>query len=200
MSRSAAFDSTAEAIARSAAEASAPRDSVGQLLEVVAEGKGLTTYYFETKQKGYPGWRWGVTTYQQLKKSPITVSEVVLLPGESALLAPQWVPWSERLAEFRALQEEQSATEDSLADAETEIETEPNAVSGSDVDDVNPGASGQIGEAEADSESEAPAAAAVEDELAVPELEESEQPEQDSVTAGSKKPRLFRRRKRFGKK
>ncbi|HYU03930.1 MAG TPA: DUF3027 domain-containing protein, partial [Jatrophihabitantaceae bacterium] len=27
----------------------------------------------------------------------VTVDEVVLLPGEAALLAPAWVPWSERL-------------------------------------------------------------------------------------------------------
>jgi hypothetical protein len=32
------------------------------------------------------------------------VLETELMPGEGALLAPDWVPWSERLEEYRAAQ------------------------------------------------------------------------------------------------
>ncbi len=35
---------------------------------------------------------------------------------------------------------------------------------------------------------------------AVAELDQAEEPEQDPVAASGKKPRIFRRRKRFGKK
>ena len=43
--------------------------------------------------------------------------ETELMPGESALLAPDWVPWSDRLAEYRAAQEAAG-----LAAAESEDE------------------------------------------------------------------------------
>jgi hypothetical protein len=33
-----------------------------------------------------------------------TVMEAELMPGEGALLAPDWVPWAERLEDYRAAQ------------------------------------------------------------------------------------------------
>ena len=33
----------------------------------------------------------------------------MLLPGENSLVAPDWVPWSERLADYKALQAELEA-------------------------------------------------------------------------------------------
>jgi hypothetical protein len=38
-----------------------------------------------------------------------TVSEVLLLPTGESLQAPAWVPWSERLADYQALQAELEA-------------------------------------------------------------------------------------------
>jgi hypothetical protein len=46
---------------------------------------------------GYPGWRWAVTVVRAARAKVVTVSEVVMLPGEASLLAPAWVPWSERI-------------------------------------------------------------------------------------------------------
>jgi hypothetical protein len=46
---------------------------------------------------GYSGWHWAVTVARAPRSKTVTVDEVVLLPGEGALLAPEWVPWSERL-------------------------------------------------------------------------------------------------------
>jgi hypothetical protein len=195
MSKVTSSEQTPIDIARKAAEGVAPRDTVGAFLEVVAEGKGVNSYLFETKQKGYPGWRWSVTLFQANKKSPITISEVVLLPGDAALLAPNWVPWSERLADYRALQAELEAQN---ADEAEEQESEPEEV---EVDVV-------VAAVEADSEEESLDVA--EDEavqepdeaeaLAVTKLDQAEEPEQDTVAASGKKPRIFRRRKRFGKK
>ena len=45
----------------------------------------------------YAGWRWAVTVVRAPRSKVVTVSETVLLPGPGALLAPDWVPWQDRL-------------------------------------------------------------------------------------------------------
>ncbi len=66
--------------------------------EVQPEALGATaTHTFASRQQGYVGWHWAVTLATVPGEDGVTVDEVVLLPGESALLAPAWVPWHERL-------------------------------------------------------------------------------------------------------
>lgn len=57
----------------------------------------MVTHYFESKEPGYRGWRWAVTVARASRAKNVTLDETVLLPGSDALLAPEWVPWSERL-------------------------------------------------------------------------------------------------------
>ena len=64
---------------------------------LVSEGDRVVTHYFECKELGYRGWRWAVTVARASRAKVVTLDEVVLLPGADALLAPEWVPWSERL-------------------------------------------------------------------------------------------------------
>lgn len=71
--------------------------AVGEHLEAVLEDGGGVTHFFAALQGGYRGWRWSVTLACADDESPITVSEVVLLPGAEALVAPVWVPWQERI-------------------------------------------------------------------------------------------------------
>lgn len=88
-------------MARSAAEQEAA-GLVGDHLDATADDELVATHYFATLDPAYRGWRWAVT----LTRAPdgdgdgataVGVDEVVLLPGEDALLAPPWVPWIERL-------------------------------------------------------------------------------------------------------
>jgi hypothetical protein len=72
-------------------------DSVGGHLGVRAEGDRVVTHSFASLQPGYAGWRWAVTVARAPRSRSVTVDEVVLLPGDGALLPPEWVPWSERL-------------------------------------------------------------------------------------------------------
>lgn len=66
--------------------------------EVPPEALGATaTHTFASRQPGYVGWHWAVTLATVPGEDTVTVDEVVLLPGDSALLAPAWVPWHERL-------------------------------------------------------------------------------------------------------
>ncbi len=87
----------AVALAREVAEQAAHPQRLGAHLGVEAEGDRLVTHFFASEDPGYPGWRWGVTLTRASRSKQVTVDEVALTPGPDALLAPEWVPWSERL-------------------------------------------------------------------------------------------------------
>jgi hypothetical protein len=90
-------------VAREAAVAEAAADlldgpsAVGAHLESLPEDDGAVTHYFAAEQGGYRGWRWAVTLAATSPENPVTVSEVVLIPGPEALVAPGWVPWERRI-------------------------------------------------------------------------------------------------------
>ena len=92
-------------------------NSVGEFLGESEISKGATEVRFNCTLRGYQNWYWSVVFTQVDKRKPATVSEVNLLAGENALLAPPWVPWAERLAEFRRqLKESGKAKTDAEAD------------------------------------------------------------------------------------
>lgn len=82
--------------------------TVGPAAGHTVEESGAVSLRFENRLPGYPGWFWTVTVAQVDDSEP-TVLEVELMPGDGALLAPDWVPWAERLAEYRAHQAELAA-------------------------------------------------------------------------------------------
>ncbi|MCR6032339.1 DUF3027 domain-containing protein [Nocardioides sp. zg-579] len=70
---------------------------VGEHLGHVVEGERLVTHLFACERAGYRGWRWSVTVTRAPRQKHITVDEVVLVPGEDAIVAPPWVPYRERI-------------------------------------------------------------------------------------------------------
>ncbi|GAA5155312.1 hypothetical protein GCM10023340_40270 [Nocardioides marinquilinus] len=74
-------------------------DEVGAHLGVEAETEAerTVTHLFECTRRGYAGWRWAVTLVRAYRQKPVTVAEVVLVPGAEAIVAPPWVPYRERL-------------------------------------------------------------------------------------------------------
>ncbi|MFF8972366.1 DUF3027 domain-containing protein [Streptomyces sp. NPDC014995] len=84
-------------LARTAAEEAAAPGVVGEHVGVLSEGDRVVTHFFECRELGYRGWRWAVTVARASRAKVVTLDEVVLLPGPDAVLAPEWVPWSERL-------------------------------------------------------------------------------------------------------
>ena len=72
-------------------------DSVGAHRGVRAEAERVVTHTFAADLPGYSGWYWAVAVARASRAKVATVDEVVLLPGTDALLAPAWLPWSERL-------------------------------------------------------------------------------------------------------
>jgi hypothetical protein len=175
-------------IARSAATEAAPRDGVGGFVEVVDEGEFVSTFRFESKLKGYRDWRWNVVIFAPEGQEP-TVSEVLLMPGPDSLIAPDWVPWSERLADYKALQAELEAqaaldAEDEDADEDSEDEVEDEDLEGAYEDDPNAGLNdGDATEVEGAENS------------ALSDPTEPEQAENDADTAGKRPKRLFGWRK-----
>ena len=92
-------------LALSALRAITPAATIGPAAGFIPEEDGSVSLRFENRLPGYPGWYWTVTVARVDDEEP-TVLEVELLPGDGALLAPEWVPWAERLAEYRAHQAE----------------------------------------------------------------------------------------------
>ena len=199
--------------ARQAAKASAPANTVGLFVELIDEGDEVYTYLFESKQKGYVGWRWSVTVFDGLDEP--SVSEVVLMPGPDSLVAPKWVPWSERLADWKALQaelERQAAEEAALAAEEGEDgddEDDEDSDDIVDVDDADESADeiddedeDDASDQELDESNEAEDQndeAAAEEDSAVADLEPSEDAESDAGKARKRIPRFIRRRGRKNK-
>jgi hypothetical protein len=95
--------------------------TVGELVGQSDEGEGVTTLSFATTMPGYPGWHWTVSVAELPGEAP-SVLEVELMPGDGALLAPDWVPWSERLEEYRAAQAAAAAEAAEADDEETDDE------------------------------------------------------------------------------
>jgi len=84
-------------LAREAAAEEAGAEMVGDHLGVVMEADRLATHTFACLSPAYVGWQWAVTLARVPRARAATVTEVVLLPGEGAIVAPEWVPWSQRV-------------------------------------------------------------------------------------------------------
>ncbi|MGF0314952.1 DUF3027 domain-containing protein [Nocardia fluminea] len=83
-------------VARRALVALEP-DGVGVHLGVSAEDDTAATHRFEATLPGYRGWQWAVVVAAPPGADHATVSESALLPALDALIAPDFVPWDQRV-------------------------------------------------------------------------------------------------------
>jgi hypothetical protein len=90
-------------------------DSIGEPAGSIDEGEGTVTVYFDTLLSGYPGWRWTVSI-AHVEGEEASVLETELTPGDGALLSPAWIPWVDRLADYRAAQDDSGEPVDGLDD------------------------------------------------------------------------------------
>jgi Protein of unknown function (DUF3027) len=90
----------AQDLARDAALADAgDAKLVGEFVSVEFDDEGrIASYLFEAHLSAYKGWRWAVTVAKVDSDSDATVCDVVVLPGPDSLLAPDWIPYVDRLA------------------------------------------------------------------------------------------------------
>lgn len=94
-----------------------PAATVGAPAGYTAEPDGVVSLRFANTMEGYPGWFWTVSLAVVDDAEP-TVLEAELLPGDGALLAPEWVPWAVRLAEYQAAQAALAAERGADADVD----------------------------------------------------------------------------------
>lgn len=70
---------------------------VGEHLGLHADGDRVVTHSFVCLRAGYRGWRWAVTVVRASRAKVVTVDEVVLLPGDDSITAPEWLPYRDRI-------------------------------------------------------------------------------------------------------
>ena len=122
-----------ETVARSALAEISPPGTVGALLERTPLEDGVAQLSFASTLSGYRGWHWSVSVAELPGEEP-TVMEAELLPGDGALLAPDWVPWAERLEDYRAAQAALADENASTADDEP-VDDDDDDADGDDDDD-----------------------------------------------------------------
>lgn len=86
----AAVDTARAAVAEVAA------DRVGEHLGQSVEAPFTTTHRFAADLPGYRGWHWACVL-ALVPGGEVTVDEISLLPGDDAVVAPEWVPWEKRI-------------------------------------------------------------------------------------------------------
>lgn len=109
--------------------------AVGPVHHLRGEEERLTTHLFECALPGYRGWFWFATLSRAPRSKVATVCEIGLLPGDDALLAPEWVPWAERMRDLDALAAFRREAEEFADDATDEDLDETEL---SDTEDLEP--------------------------------------------------------------
>lgn len=103
----------------------APAHAIGLVHHVRAEEERLSTHLFECTLPGYRGWFWFATLSRAPRSRVATICEVGLLPGDDALIAPDWVPWADRVRpedlEGNAAQENAESAETAEAEESAEL-------------------------------------------------------------------------------
>jgi hypothetical protein len=84
-------------VAREALVHDVDEAEVGEHLGAEPEGERVVTHLFDCRKPGYAGWRWSVTVVRASRQKTVTVDEIVLIPGADAIVAPEWVPYRERI-------------------------------------------------------------------------------------------------------
>lgn len=58
---------------------------------------GTAIHRFAADVPGYRGWEWQAVVSAAPEDDETTISEIALVPAESALTAPEWVPYADRI-------------------------------------------------------------------------------------------------------
>lgn len=115
-----------------------PAETIGAPAGHIVEGERVLSLLFECTLTGYPGWHWTVTMSRVDDASEPSVLEAELMPGERALLAPDWVPWSDRLADYQASQEAgrvQTGDDEAGSDSDDDADDEDDDIEDEDLED-----------------------------------------------------------------
>ena len=123
-----------EPIARAALGEITPESSIGAFREILLDD-AVATVHFSNRMGGYPGWVWVVAIAVNEGLEP-SVLETELMPSDGALVAPDWVPWSDRLEEYLAHQADVEGESDGGDEADEDDDQDDDQ--DDDEDDLDP--------------------------------------------------------------
>ncbi|GAA1133978.1 DUF3027 domain-containing protein [Arthrobacter flavus] len=83
--------------ARNGVNEIAEQGQVGTHVGAYPDAERVVTHRFEAHLPGYGGWHWFATLARVPRGKEPTISEVGLLPSDTSLLSPPWIPWAERV-------------------------------------------------------------------------------------------------------
>jgi hypothetical protein len=89
--------SAAVDVARAAVGEAADPATIGDHLRAVDDGERLVSHHFACHKPGYAGWYWSVSISRAPDSDKVTINDVVLLPGDEAIVAPPWTPYRDRI-------------------------------------------------------------------------------------------------------
>ncbi len=84
-------------VARAAVLDGTEESAVGEHREVRTVAPLLATHVFACLLPGYRGWYWAADVTRAPDSEHVTVNDVVLLPGDEAIVAPAWKPYKDRI-------------------------------------------------------------------------------------------------------
>ncbi len=133
-------ESTLVELARQGLVAVASDDQIGPAGPIESTD-GVVTVSFASRLPGYPGWLWQVNLSDG-NGGQWGVLEAHLVPGAEALVAPDWVPWADRLEEYRRSEAERLQTEADQADDDDDVDEDDlddDDLDGVDIDQLDLG-------------------------------------------------------------
>ncbi|MFM2412336.1 MAG: hypothetical protein RLZZ587_669 [Actinomycetota bacterium] len=86
-----------ESAGRDALVQMTPAGTIGDLLSS-EQTDNIATLRFSSHMAGYAGWNWVVSL--AVDGDSTTILETELVAGDEAVIAPDWVPWADRLREY----------------------------------------------------------------------------------------------------
>jgi len=111
-------------LARAALLEITPAETIGAVIGHIDEGDRVISLLFDSLMTGYPGWRWTVSLARVDENAEPSVLETELTPGDDALLAPEWIPWSDRLIDDETSDESHDDDEEENDDDDEENDDE----------------------------------------------------------------------------
>jgi hypothetical protein len=123
-------------VARAALLEITPASTVGAVVGHTTHDEHVLSLHFASLMPGYPDWHWTATLSRIDGDSEPNVLETELLPGEGAVLAPEWTPWSDRLEDYKLAQEHAAAlAADDDDDDDIDDESDDDESDDEDIDD-----------------------------------------------------------------
>jgi hypothetical protein len=83
-------------VARRALAEVTDKSHIGSHVETLPTSEHTAVVTFVSTMPGYKNWKW-LVMLSWLDASNLTIDEVAMVPSDDALIAPAWVPWSQRV-------------------------------------------------------------------------------------------------------